>query len=238
MLDFVFAYLAGLLTLINPCVLPLLPIVLAGSVSKNKLGPVAMALGLAVSFTLVGFFVYAIAQNIGLDQDAISRFGAGVMIAFGVILVIPQFERQFSKFAGSMAVGGNKAINQIDDENLSGQVMTGVLLGVAWSPCIGPTLGGAIGLASQGESYFYAFMIMAIFSLGAATIVLALSYGSRELIGQRRNALSSVCQYAKPIMGIALLLVGLAIWFHLDRLIEFWALDNLPLWLIELSVSL
>ncbi|MGJ8528052.1 cytochrome c biogenesis CcdA family protein [Maritalea sp.] len=238
MLDFVFAYLAGLLTLINPCVLPLLPIVLAGSVSKNRLGPVAMAVGLAASFTIVGFLVYTVAQTVGLDQDAISRFGAGIMIAFGVILVVPQFERQFSKVTGGLAVGGNKTINEIDDSNLVGQALTGVLLGVAWSPCIGPTLGGAIGLASQGESYLFALGIMAVFSLGAATIVLALSYGSRELIGQRRDALNSISQYAKPIMGVALLLVGLALWFHIDRIIEIWALDNLPLWLIELSVSL
>jgi len=235
-LDFFFAYLAGLLTLINPCVLPLLPIVLAGSVSKNKLGPIAMALGLAVSFTVVGFLVYAVALNVGLDQDAISKFGAGIMVVFGVILVVPHFERRFSAVASGLAVGGNKSINEIDDSNLVGQLLTGALLGVAWSPCIGPTLGGAIGLASQGESYLYAILIMAVFSLGAATIVLALSYGSRELIGQRRDVLNRLSQYAKPIMGAALLAVGLANWFHFDRVIEVWALDLLPDWLIDFSV--
>jgi len=236
LLDFLFAYVAGLLTLINPCVLPLLPIVLAGSVSKNRFGPVAMALGLAVSFSVVGFLVYAVAQNFGLDQDAISRFGAGIMIGFGVILIVPAFERQFSKVASGLAVGGNKTINEIDDSNLVGQVLTGVLLGVAWSPCIGPTLGGAIGLASQGESYLYAFLIMVIFSAGAATIVLGLSYGSRELIGQRKDALNKISHFAKPIMGAALLVVGLVIWFHFDRAIEIWALDLFPDWLIGFSV--
>ena len=236
MIDILFAYLAGLLTLINPCVLPLLPIVLAGSVSKNKFGPVAMAFGLAVSFTVVGFLVYSVAQNIGLDQDAISKFGAGIMIAFGVILIVPQFERQFARVSSGLATGGNKSINEIDDSRLAGQVLTGVLLGVAWSPCIGPTLGGAIGLASQGESYFYALLIMAVFSLGSATIVLALSYGSRELIGQRSELLSKLSQHAKPIMGFALLVVGLAIGFHLDRVVDNWALDNMPDWLLALSV--
>ena len=236
MLDFVFAYLAGLLTLINPCVLPLLPIVLAGSVSKNKYGPMAMAVGLALSFTVVGFLIYTVALNIGLDQDAISRFGAGIMIGFGVILIVPQFERQFAKVTSGVAAGGNKSINKINDDGLGGQLLTGVLLGVAWSPCIGPTLGGAIGLASQGENLFYALMIMAVFSLGAGTIVLALSYGSRELIGQRRALLNDVSKHAKPIMGAALLAVGLSIWFHFDRVIEVWALDALPDWLIDFSV--
>lgn len=236
MLDFVFAYLAGLLTLINPCVLPLLPIVLAGSVSKNKYGPMAMAVGLALSFTVVGFLIYTVALNIGLDQDAISRFGAGIMIGFGIILIVPQFERQFAKVTSGVAAGGNKSINKINDDGLGGQLLTGVLLGVAWSPCIGPTLGGAIGLASQGENLFYALMIMAVFSLGAGSIVLALSYGSRELIGQRRALLNDISKYAKPIMGAALLAVGLSIWFHFDRVIEVWALDAMPDWLIDFSV--
>lgn len=236
MLDFVFAYLAGLLTLINPCVLPLLPIVLAGSVSKNKYGPMAMAVGLALSFTVVGFSIYTVALSIGLDQDAISRFGAGIMIGFGIILIVPQFERQFAKVTSGVAAGGNKSINKINDDGLGGQLLTGVLLGVAWSPCIGPTLGGAIGLASQGENLFYALMIMAVFSLGAGSIVLALSYGSRELIGQRRALLNDISKYAKPIMGAALLAVGLSIWFHFDRVIEVWALDALPDWLIDFSV--
>jgi len=236
LIDFLLAYVAGLLTLINPCVLPLLPIVFAGSVSKNKFGPLAMAAGLAISFTVVGFLVYAVAFQFGLGQDAVSRFGAGIMIAFGLVLLIPQLDRQFSKLAGGLAIGGNKALNEVNDDNLTGQVMAGALLGIAWSPCIGPTLGGAIGLASQGESYFYALIIMAIFSLGAATVVMALSYGSRELIGQRKEWLSKVSEFAKPIMGIALLLVGLAIWFHFDRQIEIWALMNLPEWLLEFSV--
>ncbi len=109
-----------------------------------------------LSFTVVGFLIYAVALNVGLDQDAISRFGAGIMIGFGVILIVPQFERQFAKATSGLAARGNKSINKIDDDGLSGQLLTGVLLGVAWSPCIGPTLGGAIGLASQGENLAYA----------------------------------------------------------------------------------
>lgn len=196
-----------------------------------------MALGLAVSFTIVGFSVYAVAFNYGFGPDAVSQFGAGIMIAFGLVLLVPQLDRQFAKLTSGFASGGNKAINKLDEDRLYGQFLAGALLGVAWSPCIGPTLGGAIGLASQGESYLYAFVIMAIFSLGAATIVLGLSYGSRELIGRRRDLLAKISKYAKPIMGVSLLVVGLALWFHLHRALEIWALDSLPLWLIEFSVK-
>ena len=235
---FLFAYIAGLLTLINPCVLPLLPIILAGSVASHRLAPVATALGLATSFAIVGFLVTAFAHQIGLNADAVTRFGAALMIGFGLILLVPQFDRQFARVTAGLAARGNNQISAQSTQHLGGHFFTGMLLGAAWSPCIGPTLGGAIGLASQGESLLYAFFIMLVFSFGAGTIVLALSYGSRELIGQRKAFLAQISSYAKPIMGAALLAVGLAIWFHLDRQIEFWLLEILPNWLVDLSVSL
>ena len=237
-MDFLFAYIAGLLTLINPCVLPLLPIILAGSVARHRLAPVATALGLATSFAIVGFLVTAFAHQIGLNADAITRFGAALMIGFGLILLVPQFDRQFARVTAGLAARGNNQISAQSSQHLGGHFFTGMLLGAAWSPCIGPTLGGAIGLASQGESLLYAFFIMVMFSFGAGTIVLALSYGSRELIGQRKAFLAQISSYAKPIMGAALLAAGLAIWFHLDRQIEFWLLEILPNWMVDLSVRL
>ncbi|MCD7060559.1 cytochrome c biogenesis CcdA family protein [Pelagibacterium xiamenense] len=241
MIDLIFAYAAGLLTLLNPCVLPLLPIVLAGSVGQHRLGPVALAGGLAVSFTLAGFFGYAFAQALGLFPEDIARIGAVLMIAFGAVLLVPQASAGFARLAGGVASGGNRALSVFEGTPGSGglwrQGISGALLGVVWSPCIGPTLGGAIALASAGENLFYAFAIMAVFSLGAGTIVLALAYGSRELIARRRERLMAVARYAKPVMGVALIAVGLGIWFGIDKMLEFWALQALPAGLLDLSVS-
>ena len=237
MAELFFAYIAGLLTLINPCVLPLLPVVLAGSIGRHPLGPAAMAGGLAVSFTVFGFVAYAVAQSFGLQQEDIARAGALVMIAFGAVLLVPQAQAAFARAAAGLAGGGNRAIDAIEGSGLAGQAGAGALLGLVWSPCIGPTLGGAIALASVGESLGWAFAIMALFSAGAATVVLGLAYGSRELIARRRDTLMALSKIAKPVMGIALIAVGLGIWFHLDRAVEFWALETLPAWFTDLSVS-
>jgi len=238
MLDLLFAYIAGLLTLINPCVLPLLPVVLAGSIGQHKHGPAAMAAGLAVSFTLFGFATYAIIQSFGILQEDVSRVGALIMIGFGTVLLVPKAQAGFARMAGAAAGGGNKAIDVVEGNGLAGQVAAGALLGLVWSPCIGPTLGGAIALASQGENLWWALAIMMVFSAGSASIVLALGYGSRELIMQRRNLLMRITKYAKPVMGIALILVGLSIWFHFDRVVEAWVVQVLPAWLVDFSVSL
>ncbi|WP_164730484.1 cytochrome c biogenesis CcdA family protein [Pelagibacterium montanilacus] len=241
MVDFGFAYLAGLLTLLNPCVLLLLPIILAGSATRNLLGPLALAGGLSAGFTLAGIAGYGLAQSLGLFPEDIARIAAIVMIGFGVVLLVPQANAAFARMSGSLAGGGDRALSAIEKaspDSLWRQGLAGLLLGVVWSPCIGPTLGGAIALASQGENLIYAFSIMAVFSLGAGTIVLALAYGGRELIARRRERLMAVARIAKPLMGFALVVVGLAIWFGLDRMVEFWALTLLPEGLFDLSVSI
>lgn len=238
MLDFVFAYGAGLLTLINPCVLPLLPLIAAGAVARHPLGPVAMAVGMAVSFTVAGMGIFWLTRAVGLQQEDISFFTGLLMIGFGLVMVIPQGQMQFARMAGALAGGGNRLMDQVENKGLFGQALAGGLLGLAWSPCIGPTLGAAIGFAAQGENLAYALMIMVVFSLGAGTVMLGLAYGARSLIASRRDWLRGISEHAKTILGIGLLVVGIGIVFHFDRIAEGWAVENLPYWLVDLSVSL
>lgn len=238
LLDFVFAYGAGLLTLINPCVLPLLPLIAAGAVARHPLGPVAMAVGMAVSFTVAGMGIFWLTRAVGLQQEDISFFTGLLMIGFGLVMVIPQGQMQFARMAGALAGGGNRLMDQVENKGLFGQALAGGLLGLAWSPCIGPTLGAAIGFAAQGENLAYALMIMVVFSLGAGTVMLGLAYGARSLIASRRDWLRGISEHAKTILGIGLLVVGIGIVFHFDRIAEGWAVENLPYWLVDLSVSL
>ncbi|HHS82522.1 MAG TPA: cytochrome c biogenesis protein CcdA [Devosia sp.] len=236
MFDIVLAYGAGLLTLINPCVLPLLPLIAAGAVARHPLGPVAMAAGMTISFTLVGISVFWLTRAVGLQQEDVSLATGWLMIGFGLVMIVPRAQEQFARVAGGLAGGSNAAISRVETRGLGGEALAGGLLGLAWSPCIGPTLGAAIGFAAQGENLGYAFMIMLVFSLGAATVMLGLSYGARGLIGTRRDFLSRIAPHAKTILGIGLLVVGVGIVLHLDRLAEAWAVQNLPNWLVDLSV--
>ena len=238
MFDLIVAYAAGLLTLLNPCVLPLLPLIAAGSVARHRLGPLAMAGGLAISFTLAGISIFAITRATGLAQEDITVAAGWIMVGFGVVQLVPQAQVGFSRLAGAAASGGTQLMGQVEGRGLSGEVLAGALLGLAWSPCIGPTLGGAIGLAAQGENLLFAFAIMAMFSAGAATVMLGLAYGARSLIASRRALLGQIMPHAKTVLGVGLIVVGLGIIFHIDRVLEGWALQTLPAWFTEFSVSL
>ena len=238
MLELLFAYAAGLLTLLNPCVLPLLPLIAAGAVARHPLGPLVMAAGMAVSFTVAGMGAFALTRATGLLQEDITLAAGWVMILFGLVQLIPQAQASFGRLAGAAAGGGTRLIGEVEGRGLLGEALGGALLGLAWSPCIGPTLGAAIGLAAQGENLGFALSIMVMFSAGAATIMLALAYGTRSLISGRKALLARITPHAKTILGWGLIVVGLAIVFQLDRLAEGWALAVLPAWFTDISVSI
>ncbi len=237
-MDIVLGYLAGLLTLINPCVLPVLPIVLASAAQGHRLGPLALACGMAGSFAVLGLVVTAFGAAVGLDADRMAQIGAGLMVAFGLILLMQRLNAGFAAVTVGFAARADARIDGTAGAGLAGQAAAGALLGAVWSPCIGPTLGGAIGLASQGQGLVFAGAVMLAFGLGVATVMLALAYGARATLLGRRAALLRLAQVARPLMGAVLLAVGLALLFKLQHRVEAWALEVLPVWLIDLSVSL
>ncbi len=233
---FFWAYVAGLLTLINPCVLPLLPIIIASSFQSTRAGPLALAAGLIVSFTIVGVGITAFGHLIGLDAQSLNRIASIMLIAFGLLLLLPQGKRLLTAVATPLASGANSRMERIKGTGLGGQFLIGILLGAVWSPCIGPTLGGAISMAASGENLLSASMTMLAFGFGVATILMVLAYGSRGVLTARRDRLMRIMPWAQPIMGVTMLVVGLILFFHLNLYIDQWLLNIMPIWLQDLSV--
>ena len=236
-MTYLWAYVAGVLTLINPCVLPLLPIVIAAALQNSRFGPLALAAGLTVSFAVLGVSVTAFGHLASIDADSVNRVAAVVMMVFGVVLLVPRAQAMLATLAAPLASHANMRIDARERAGIAGQFGVGVLLGAVWSPCIGPTLGGAIGLAASGEGLSQAAFTMLAFGVGVSTVLMALAYGSRQAVSARRERLAAWMPWAKPLMGATLLVVGVAILFHIDRMIEGWLLDLMPVWLQDLSVS-
>ncbi|MCI4663097.1 MAG: cytochrome c biogenesis protein CcdA [Neomegalonema sp.] len=245
-MELVFAYGAGLLTLINPCVLPILPIVLASALNADRRGPLALAAGMGVTFVALGVGVTAFGAALGLDEELVVQAAAVMMILFGVILLTPRLGEAFASATAGVASRADMQLNEVETPDLRGQFVTGALLGAVWSPCIGPTLGGAIGIASAAAAsdglaladLLWAAAIMTAFALGVATLIIGLSLGAREAIRARANKLRGLAERSKPILGATLLTVGVVMLFGLYRPIEAWLVQNLPSWLVDLSVSL
>lgn len=237
-MDVILGYLAGLLTLINPCVLPVLPIVLTTALQAHRLGPLALAAGMSVAFVALGLGVATLGQALGLDAETLAQGAAILMIGFGLVLLVPRLNSGFALATGGVAARADAGIDQVDRSGLGGQFLGGALLGAVWSPCVGPTLGGAISLASQGQNLVWAGTIMLAFAAGVSTVILALGYGARAALQRRRTLMRKIADKAKPVMGVVFVVVGLMLLFRINLIVETWLLNVLPYWLQDFSVSI
>ncbi|MCP4089735.1 MAG: cytochrome c biogenesis protein CcdA [Gammaproteobacteria bacterium] len=235
-MEILFGYLAGILTLINPCVLPVLPIALASALQNDRKGPMWLALGMSVTFVILGVGVSAIGSSFGIDEEDISRASAVLMMLFGLILLVPVLNNRFSLATAGLSSNADMTIGKMDQKSVKNQLLGGALLGAVWSPCIGPTLGGAISLASQGNNLIWATLIMSSFAAGISTIIIVLAYGAREAISKRQANMRVIAEKARPVMGITFLFAGFIISLKWHQVIEGWLLDRMPFWLQDLSV--
>jgi cytochrome c-type biogenesis protein len=229
------AYLAGALSTLSPCVLPLLPVVLGSAASAHRLGPLALGLGLASSFVAVGLFVATIGFAIGLDADVFRTVAAAIMIVVGGVLIVPLLQARVAYAAGPVTQWTDQWLAGLSAAALPGQFGVGLLLGVAWSPCVGPTLGAASLLASEATDLPRVAATMLVFGLGAASPLLAVGVLSRELISNARARLLSAGQNLRAALGIGFVLVGALIVTGMDKQIETALVDISPQWLTALT---
>jgi cytochrome c biogenesis protein CcdA len=229
------AFVAGALTTINPCVLPLLPIVFASALASGKFGPLALIAGLIAGFTVVGVLIAASGSFLGLDERALRWLGGGVFCLIGIALLIPAFDRKFSALFSGAGADSAALAGRMGAFGLVGQFAVGLLLGAVWSPCSGPSLGAAIVLAAQAGDIGQAAARLAVFGAGAASVLLLLAFGSRAAIARRRERLAAIAPHAKRIAGALFLGLGLAILTGFDKLIETKLLDLAPDWLVTLT---
>ncbi|MEP3299628.1 MAG: cytochrome c biogenesis CcdA family protein [Pseudoruegeria sp.] len=237
-MDLLFAYGAGLLTLINPCVLPVLPIVLATALQADARGPMALAAGMSLAFVSLGLLISSAGYALGLSEELVSQAAAVMMIVFGVVLLFPRLSAVFASATSGLSSRADSEIDGLDRGTLRGQFLGGMLLGAVWSPCVGPTLGGAISLASQGGSLIWAGSVMFAFAIGVSTIILFLAYGTRSVLVKRQATMRKIATRSRPILGGVFIFVGVAILMRWHHIAEAWAVQNLPAWLTDLSVSL
>lgn len=225
------AFAAGLLTALSPCVLPLLPLVM-GSAARNRYAPAALAAGFVTTFTVIGVLLASLGTALGLSDTVVRSTSAALLVAAGVLMISHRLQDSAGRWLSPLA-SASARLSAHADEGPGGQFFVGALLGGVWSPCVGPTLGAALGLATRGETLVQAAAIMTAFGLGSATLLLAAGYASRAVIGRRLRLLQAG-ERGRLVFGIVLLLVGVSVASGVDKSIESLVLARVPQWWIEL----
>jgi len=229
------AFLAGLVSIFSPCVLPLLPVVLGTAVSEHRLGPVALTAGLALSFLVLGLFVATIGFSLGLDGEFFRDLAALLLLLVGVILMVPALQARLSMVTAPFGNWVQDRFGGGQRQGLPGQFAVGILLGAVWTPCIGPTLGAASVLAAQGRDLVQVGLTMFVFAVGAALPLLLLGLASREALMRWRGRMLATGSTGKMVLGIILVLTGAIILTGIDKPLEAALLQITPAWMTEIG---
>ncbi len=235
---FALAYGAGVLSTLSPCVVPLLPILVASALAQHRFGLWALASGLSLSFTAVGLFIATIGVAIGIDSTVVHRVAGALLIAFGAAMALPRLQELFATAASRLSSGGGTLLGRISGHGGRGQFMVGLLLGVVWTPCVGPTLGAASTLASQGRQLGAVAAVMLVFGIGAATPLLAIGSLSQRIAGGSLGKWLHAAEAARRMLGALMVVLGVVVLLGADKAIETWLVEHSPGWLSELTTRL
>lgn len=230
------AFFAGTLTVINPCILPLLPIVVAAAFANGKLGAAALLAGLVAGFATLGVLVNATGALFGVSEDTLRTAVAILLLVFAAVLLIPALERRFSNLVAPVGAAGANLAARAGQYGIAGQFAVGILLGAIWAPCSGPSVGAALSLAAEAGGYLAAAGRMTAFALGAALVLFLVAIGARSLAA-RGSGVAKIAPYAKKIAGGAFLLVGVLMLSGFDKLIEGVLVELMPNWLVAFTTK-
>src|SRR3989344_5438429 len=220
----IFAFIAGLVTILSPCILPILPVVLSGSLTGDKMRPYGVVAGFIGSFTFFTLFLSLIVRSTNIPADSLRVVSVGVIAFFGISLVVPKYqafvEKLFSKLAGILP-------NQRQRHGFWGGVAIGISVGLLWTPCVGPILASVISLALSGSVNGTAVALTFSYSLGTAIPMLFIIQGGRALLGKVPFLVQNTKNIQK-VFGVLMIVTAVGIYFNVDRKFQTFILEKFP----------
>jgi len=230
------ALAAGGLTTLSPCVFPLLPLIVGGSLQGHRAGPLAMGLGMTLSFALIGLLVGLAGPALGIDGDSVRNAGGWLLLILGAVMLIPALGERFSSLVKPLASGADQLSGKLNAGSLGGALLLGALLGLIWSPCSGPLLASALTLVASEGGVLRGGLILGVFGTGAAIPLVAVAYASRSGFNRARGWVLGHIGPLKTGFGLLILLLGIAILSGADKWLEARLLALLPDAWVNLSV--
>jgi len=228
----ILVFLAGMATVATPCVLPILPAVLSGSVG-SRLRPLAIVTGMTFTFTLMGLLVFTVA-SFSFFTDYLRWFSIFVIIGMGAVLFDDDINEVYVRISSSVLdffrhhvtfIG--KITSKANPEGLLGGLFLGMSLGILWIPCVGPILGSVFSVVAESSAgsgnVSYGIILLLTYSLGVSIPMLIIAYSGKSVSG-RVKWFSKRSHFFKKLSGLVLILVGLMMLFSIDKYLKTWFL--------------
>lgn len=214
-----FSFLAGIFTALSPCILPILPAILAAGVAKGRLRPLGMILGLVCSFSFFTLALTWLVHSTGLSPNILRYAAITLIFLFGLMMIFPRLSDWFAKTAAPIANLGQALQETQSRSGFWGGMVFGLALGLLWTPCAGPILAAITTLVATQSINSTAVMMTLSYSLGAAIPMFLFAYGSSKLI-QTSRFLSRHSEHIRQFFGMLMILFALLLTFNWDMLLN------------------
>jgi cytochrome c-type biogenesis protein len=215
------AFAGGILTVLSPCVLPILPIVVGRSLQSHRFGPVALVTGLVGGFAVAGSLLGITANWLTGLTNGLRMAAVAVLLILGLLTLLPTWSyRLFSV----LPIGHWREPKRV---GLTGEFWLGTQLGLLWTPCAGPVLGAILVIAATSSQIAGTFGLLLAYGVGAAFPLLAIAYGGRRL-GQSFSRLRPHSALLQKIGGGMIVIAAIAILLGWDIEIQLWLAPFFP----------
>lgn len=219
-----FAFISGLVTILAPCIWPLLPIILSSSLNGGKAKSLGITLGIMVSFSVFILSISYLVQLFGLDPNVIRLLAVIVLVIMGLSMIVPTLSRilegMLSRLSGRFGQSQNRS-------GFGGGFLTGCSLGVVWTPCTGPILATIATLAATTSLNLGIILVTIVYVMGLGIPLFFFSYGGGKLIAKTRFV-GGFTGRIQQVFGVVLLLTALAIYTNYDKVLQVKLLDAFP----------
>lgn len=228
----VFSFLAGIFTVLSPCILPILPAILSAGTDKGNLRPLGIIMGLVASFTFFTLSLTAIVHATGLSPNLLRYAAIALIFAFGLVMIFPKLSDWFAKITAPVASAGQNFQTAKGKNGLRGGILFGTALGLLWTPCAGPILAAITTLVATQSVTLNTVLITLAYSIGAGIPMFLIAYGGSKVI-QSSKFLSGHAEAIRQLFGCLMILTAIAIALHWDMSLQQKFTRYFPTFLIE-----
>ena len=201
-------FVAGVITAVSPCVLPVLPVVLAGGAAGGGRRPYAIIAGLIASFTVFTLSASALLSALGLPQDTLRNVAIALLFVVAATLLVPRI--------GMVIEAPLARLSRRPSGDLGGGFLLGASLGLVFVPCAGPVLATVSVLAAEGRVGVRLVLLTLFYAAGAGAVLLLVALGGRRV----STGLRTTRVWWRPALGVIMAAAALAIVFNLDQTLQ------------------